>query len=332
MSDPMLVAGTRVLAKYAASGVGAIAGPIFATWRAYREGKAQLISAKYQAEVRLIEARAESEVLAIMSSSHREVLQSINPGAESAGSSLEIRREGINQAIEFQTMKRVINSSSVIEDAANKLEDKEVHDHEPDADWTARFFDHVQDISSADLRNIWTRILADEVTNPGQTSVRTLDILRNMTSEDASTFEAICPYLLRNDFIFRAESSPKLGTLRYNEILHLQNCGLLTSGALLEMGIDFNQHGEIVLNNPSTSLVISNSEDSPSRLVVPVIAITSSGQELASIIECTADEDYLRSFAKFLREKNCRLYRLEGVVPLPDGVRFMYSKRIPIEP
>ena len=176
MPDPSIVAGAKVLAKYAAVGVGSIIGPIFASWRASKEGKAELISAKYRAEVRLIEAKAEAEVLAIVSSTQEEILQSADQGVELARGGVEVTGAGITQAIEFQTLKRIVNSSSVIEDAADKLEDKEVVDHEPDPDWTARYFGHVQDVSSEDLRGIWSSILSGEIRNPGQTSLRTLDI------------------------------------------------------------------------------------------------------------------------------------------------------------
>ena len=104
MPDPLIVAGAKVLTKYAATGVGSIIGPIFASWRASKEGKAELISAKYRAEVRLIEAKAEAEVLALVSSTQEEILHSAEQGVESARGGLEVKGAGITQAIEFQTL------------------------------------------------------------------------------------------------------------------------------------------------------------------------------------------------------------------------------------
>ena len=101
---------------------------------------------------------------------------------------MNISSEDITQRIEYQEQKRLSNVSSVVRDAANELGDKEVPDHEPDHDWTARFFDCVQDVTSEDMQKIWSRILAGEVESLGRTSLRTLDTLRNMTELDAETF------------------------------------------------------------------------------------------------------------------------------------------------
>ena len=42
------------LVDYTASGIGAVAGPMLANWKASREGRAKLTSARADAEVRLI--------------------------------------------------------------------------------------------------------------------------------------------------------------------------------------------------------------------------------------------------------------------------------------
>ena len=52
------------------------------------------------------------------------------------------------QRIQFQEEKRQSNIETVVRHAASELEDKHVEDHEPDHDWTARFFNDVQDVST----------------------------------------------------------------------------------------------------------------------------------------------------------------------------------------
>ena len=332
MPDPLIVAGAKVLTKYAATGVGSIIGPIFASWRASKEGKAELISAKYRAEVRLIEAKAEAEVLALVSSTQEEILHSAEQGVESARGGLEVKGAGITQAIEFQTLKRIANASSVIEDAADQLEDEEVVDHEPDPDWTARYFGHVQDVSSEDLRRIWASILSGEIKNPGQTSLRTLDVLRNMTISDARMFETICTFMMRNDFVFRAPSVNDIEGLSYSILLHLQDCGLVTVGPFLKLTLNFTIEGNIIIFGQTSTLLISSEEESPEPLEVPIFSVTAAGQELASIVSCSLSEDYLSSFATFLQGKNCKLYYLHNVVRNPVDSTITFSRKCLIEP
>ena len=140
------------LLDYTASGVGAVAGPMLANWRAQKEGRAKLTSARYDAEVRRIEAASYAGSLPIIEEAQSKARQAIQASTESSHGTMEFTHGDITQSIEFQSRKRLANVSSVVEDAAEDLGDEQVSDHEPDHDWTARFFDCAQDISSEDMR------------------------------------------------------------------------------------------------------------------------------------------------------------------------------------
>ncbi|MDE2698701.1 MAG: DUF2806 domain-containing protein [Gemmatimonadota bacterium] len=331
MPNLPVISGTVALAKYAASGVGGIASTILASWRASKEGKARLTSAQYDAKVRVIEAETEAQTLQIMAGAQAKIRQTADQQMDIGNSRLEINRAGIDQMIEFQSYKRMANTSAVIEDAAEDLADKEVSDHEPDPDWTTRFFDCVKDVSSEDMQKLWARILSGEVESPGRTSLRTLDILRNMTVSDARMFQTLCTFMMRNDFVFYDDSVKDINGLIYNVLLHLQDCGLVSIGPQLQITLNFTDEGSIVLFGQNSTLLINSEQDSPPPLNVPAVPITIAGRELASIARCTPNQDYLRAFAKFLKTKNCQLYRLEGAARLPEN-RIGFSAQILIEP
>ena len=65
----------------------------------------------------------------------------------------------VTQRIQFQEEKRQADIGRIVKQAALELGDKEVQDHEVDHDWTARFFDDVQDVSSEDMQQLWAKIL-----------------------------------------------------------------------------------------------------------------------------------------------------------------------------
>ena len=184
------------LLDYTASGMGAIAGPILAPWRASREGKARLTSARIDSEVKRIEAESEAETSVIIAKARSDARNYlVTPDADIHGTT-EFTRGDIIQRIEFQERKRLTNVRSVVKDTADELGEKEVSDHEPDPDWTARFFDCVQDVSSEDMQKLWARVLAGEVETPGRTSLRTLDTLKNLTKRDAEMFMGICQLVM----------------------------------------------------------------------------------------------------------------------------------------
>ena len=98
----------------------------------------------------------------------------------------------ISQRIQFQEEKRQANIESVVRYAAKQLGDKSVADSEPDHDWTARFFSQVQDVSSEEMQSLWARVLAGQVEREGSTSVRTLQVLRNLDRATARLFRMFC--------------------------------------------------------------------------------------------------------------------------------------------
>ena len=319
------------LIDYTASGVGAIAGPMLAPWKASREAKARLVAAPIEAQVRRIEAESEAETLQIIAKAQSEARQYVlEPGAEVHGR-VGITRDDISQRIEFQERKRLSNISAVVRGAADELEDKEAPEHEPDHDWTARFFNDVQDVSSEDMQKIWAKILAGEVESPGRTSLRTLDILRNMTKRDAEMFKDMCEYVMNNDFVFYDDSVKDINALKYNNLLHLQDCGLVNVRSDLLKNFEWINHEYITLPHKGETLMITSGRKSIETLKIPAIRLTAIGHELSRFIESTLDVKYLREFSRFLKSQDCELSYLEEVQESPDGI-LRYEKRIPIEP
>ena len=326
------VLGIDKLIDYGASGVGAIAGPLLAPWKASREGKARLTAAKANAQIREIEARADASTLNIIAEAQAEAREYLVPADADIHAKLDITPQDIAQSIEFQGRKRLANARAVLEAAADELGDKEVDDHEPDPDWTARFFDHVQDVSSEDMQRIWATILAGEVESPGRTSLRTLDTLKNMRKLDAELFKGICNLVIQRDCVFFDESYLKnFDALNYSKLIHLQDCGLVIIQSFLSRQFTLGENKEQALTYQNSALLIAGDQEAPGVLGIPVALLTTAGRELFQIVECTPHWEYLRTFSKFLKSKHCRLDYLDNIVLLPDG-RIWFTNRFPIEP
>ena len=320
------------LLDYIASGVGGVAGPFLANWRAGREGTARLTAARHDAEIRRIEAESGGESLVIIAEAQAKARQAIDSSIDSGRGTAKITRDDIIQSIEFQGRKRLANVASVVSDTADQLADKEVPNHEPDHDWTARFFDCVQDVSSKDMQKLWARILAGEVESPGRTSLRTLDTLRNMTKSDAETFKVISGFVINNDFVFYNVSQAIVdGPLAYNNMLHLQDCGLVNVGPNLVKSIKWLDATQRVLRFHLGAIMIDKGPDDSEEIEIPEVLLTTAGRELCRLIPTTFQLEYLQGFSTFLKTKKCSLSYLESVEYLPDG-SLRYFKQTPIEP
>jgi len=114
--------------------------------------------------------------------------------------SINVNSEDTNDLIKrtqnrllFQEIQKQQNIDSVVAGTYDILERETVVSEEPvDKDWIIRFFNSVEDISNQDLQQIWSKILAGEIKQPKSFSVRTLELLHNISYEEAMLFEKIC--------------------------------------------------------------------------------------------------------------------------------------------
>ena len=66
-------------------------------------------------------------------------------------------------------------------------------DHEMKADFTVYLR---EDVTDEEMQLLWSRVLAGETKRPKSFSLRTLDILRNLSKEEAEKFQNLCKYSL----------------------------------------------------------------------------------------------------------------------------------------
>ena len=179
------------LLDYLAVGIGAVAGPLLAPWTARQHAKAAIVEAKSKVEIRSIHDTAEAHR---HEASRGDILEARRRLESATFDSIDetFDTDLISEAWRFQQEKRLRNVQTVAEAAAASLGNDKVNAHEPNSDWTARFFSDVQDVSSAGLQQLWARILAGEVRRPGSTSLRTLELLRNMDRYVAIAFQRLC--------------------------------------------------------------------------------------------------------------------------------------------
>ena len=158
-----------------------VAGPLLAPPLTRRETKAKLIRAEGDAQV--LGAEAEAVVQAMS--------QFQTPEA-SIESDIDFRGQQIAARVWHREQTRQLNIEDVVERAAENLEGKEVPDVEPDHDWVGRFFGDVQDVSSAEMKELYGRMLAGQIERPGSFSLLSMNVLRNLDPNAARLYRTLC--------------------------------------------------------------------------------------------------------------------------------------------
>lgn len=301
------VPAVEKLWDYAASGIGAVAGPLLHRWRAKREADAVRIGAWAEADRLRIEAEGEADAHKIIAAAQAETHRFMTVQAEDYHM-MPIGTNDVIRRMVFQEKKRLANVANVLEDAARELEGMLTADHGPCHDWTSCFFDLAQDVSSTRLKRTWSRLLAGQIKRPGSVSLRTLHVLKTMTVDDAIVFEKVSSLVMDHFIFYKPEWHRHYGGL-YSSLVQLDECGLLRTERLnktLDAVPVCLRSGDVLLKVRRRAHPLARLY---SPLVIPIINLTSAGCELNRIIECKPDGFHMRSFALYCKRRYHRLLR-----------------------
>lgn len=193
-------------------------------------------------------------------------------------------------------------------------------------DWLMRFFDAVGNISDKDLQQLWAKVLAGEIAEPKTCSLRTLDMIRNMSSEEAEIFSHLCKYVMRSGDSYYIDSIGFMGDeegtnkckaymekqgLSYEEsIVPLVEAGAFSTDH--DLAIYLHKNVTLVMYNKKITGIVMKYEEEPSLFQRDAYWLTASGRELFHIIRQAdnfeVDEEYALLCLKDIKEKNPEFY------------------------
>lgn len=250
-------------------------------------------------EIRMISDAVSSNIKLPMQYSNGELI------IDALDSQELIKRTG--DRIFFQEIQKQKNIEAVISNAYQELEkETSVSEEKVDDDWILRFFNSVEDISNEEMLSIWGKILAGEIKKPQSYSLRTLEKLKNISQKEAALFEKIANQIIMYGGIYFVSSDMKIfeaNNCSFNEILQLEECGLMSSQSLsFKLNLANNQ--KINIYNDSIIGIISSLKEEKKELIINMHNLTQSGIQLYKVIEKNNNTQYAIDFFMELREKS----------------------------
>ncbi|MBQ6277865.1 MAG: DUF2806 domain-containing protein [Bacteroidales bacterium] len=220
----------------------------------------------------------------------------------------------INDRLVNKESKRQKNIEDVINVASNVLEtEKSVSEEPVNPDWATRFFDIVQDISDEKMQKLWAQILAGEIKHPKSYSLRTLEVLRNMTKEEAEIFQKVAQFVLlqikdKEAFIYSDKFVLKEFDVTYSDIIKLVEIGLLQSDDSTTTNIysDNKSDKKIELVYGDVLIIIFQKRNAE-NISFPVRLLTTAGRELINLISLTSNIDYIKYLATRIKSNNVKV-------------------------
>lgn len=244
-----------------------------------------------------------------------------------ATDSNELAKRAQNRFL-FQEMQKQQNIESVIVNAYNNLENEtSVDGVAVDRDWILRFFDSVANVSNEQMQIIWGKILSGEVKQSGSFSLRTLECVKNLSQKEAKCFQKVLPFMINitSGWVipYNGEILDKYGIL-YTDLLELEELGLIQMKTGLSINLTVNSNPEQI-NNGNVNIVVISTDKAEHKVTIPIMTLTSIGNELVSIFDVEVNVAYLIDFLKNesnkMQNSNIRI-RLNQLVVEGTSIRF----------
>ena len=244
----------------------------------------------------------------------------VSEGEQSLGAIAE-------SAEKFQSKKRMANMQSIVGQAIEKMPEQ-VPDTPVDHDWTARFFDNAKDVSDEEMQKLWAKLLAGEVERPGCVSLRTLDILRNMTQKEAELFARAVNYIFveitSTAWMFRADTGVKaLPDISTNELYSLIEAGLVmpSDGQQFRLIRPYpNGYSRLFYAGIKVLQVQT------ANFNIPEYNFSISGTQLAKYIEPAVNVEYLQRIANYIhKETRCAVEVADILLFDVENMRFKFG-------
>jgi uncharacterized repeat protein (TIGR03899 family) len=219
--------------------------------------------------------------------------------------------ERTHKRLDFQEAKKQLNIENVTAFAAKELRNEGPVTDEPiDIDWTNRFFRIAEDISNEDMQALWGKILAGEIKQPKSYSLRTLELVRNLSKKEADIFMKIANFAIRigdGNFLFKGKGENILKekfNITYIDTALLTEIGLLQPGTLvnyqiLQQPID----SERILIAGDKVIIVKIKANTPT-VKIPVEVFSNAGNELLRLVKSDPPMDYLTSVANSITNNN----------------------------
>ena len=196
-----------------------------------------------------------------------------------------------------------------------------------DFDWFVRFYEAVGNISNEQMQAIWAKILAGEINKPNSYSLRTIEVLKNLSQLEATLFGKICSHCIcmgQHLFLPHYDDYLEKCQITFGEVLYLSELGLISSDGMLVLKMPIDMTPKILFVNRELLITASATDENIKVIEVRQFPLTGVGTELSTlIVESTTDEEFI-SFAKEIKTNasiNVAVHRIVSI----DGDEIKYN-------
>ena len=161
-------------------------------------------------------------------------------------------------------------------------------------------------MSSEELQSIWGRLLAGELKSPGSYLYRTLDFVRNLTTDEAKNIEHVSQFVIDNFVSREQQNLLDENRVSVGYLLGLQNLGLLSGVESVGLNLAFTSTQKDrflrLLRSHGRALKVTH-DDATKKLKFEVYTLTSLGKQVLRLGKFQPNEQYLRAVGEEIKSQ-----------------------------
>lgn len=203
-----------------------------------------------------------------------------------------------------------------------------------DFDWFVRFFEAAGNISDDAMQNLWAKILAGEIAQPSSFSLKTIDVMRNLSKKNAELFIKICSHSFcsngTNYFLPNEDEYLKSVGIAYSDIMKLNEFGLMFNDGLISLNMSISNEPRILISSHSLLMMMSSASGEPEEASISQYPFTEVGKELSTLVSDSAsDEDFLKYGEVLSRNESYKISVHKVIEWMGNSVRYEKQDLIP---
>lgn len=219
---------------------------------------------------------------------------------------------------EYYKTKNFLKIAEMADNMVQKKRSNSI-DKQYSFDWFIRYYEASGNISDKEMQILWAKILAGEIEEPSSYSLRTLDVLRNMSKKEAECFVKICNASIKIEsekYVIPADQDYlSKNCINYSDILMLEEIGLINSGSGIHINDDLESNTECMLYMYG-SLIVKAIASEKRKFALRVYPVTNVGNELATLIDRESNEENFLNLCKKLQDnKSGVLITVHRIIP-----------------
>jgi hypothetical protein len=158
-----------------------------------------------------------------------------------------------------------------------------------------------------EAQRLWGRLLANEIVNPGRFSLRTLDVLRNLSSEEAQLFAKVCRFAINDPGILIRDGDlfEKASGMSLDAVMRLVEAGLISPDKIIAMRVTYypspDERSHIAVLRYFDRFLLIRRPMTGAEFSLSSYIFTTVGRELSQLVPQTGapESRFLEEFAKW---------------------------------